>query len=262
MTFSLPRRSPIDALDIDQAAVRAWPAQDQERIGPWLARANHGFTRRANSVAVLGEVPAAELEDAVERAERFYRQRSLPARFQLRAHADHDRLRDVLGRRGFQAEEGVDVVVRAAPLRSLRAAAPSDRHGRVLIADAPSENWIDVWWASRSDPGVQRDQAVELLWQVKGRCGFASHVLDGELVATGLGIVDGAWLGIFCVATREDRRHQGSARRILGALSTWGVAHAARDGYLPQRVTNPAAASAERFGLLPVYRFGYLLRDA
>jgi GNAT superfamily N-acetyltransferase len=266
VTLSLAGQHPINDVVIEEVAARAWSALERVPLDMWLLRASQGFTRSANSVAVLGAQDGAggsreALDERIDRVEDFYRERGLPARFQLTFGERHRRLGNHLIERGYEQDGGDGKVVDAA-LRTLRSAAPAERDGRVLIADAPSQEWIDLWWSTRTLDDSLREPATELLWDLRGRCGFAGHVTEGQLVAVGLGIIDGPWVGIHCVGVRADRRRRGSGRRIVGALATWGIAHAAQTAYAALDDADTAAGRLfDALAFSAAYRYHFLRRD-
>lgn len=262
VTISLPRRDPVDDAILEAVAARAWTAHEQLTLGPWLLRASEGFSLAANSVAVLGSANG-EQSALIEQAETFYARHDLPARFRLSFAERHRALGTELQERGYAHDEAGDSTVMLCPLRMLRSVAPPERDGRVAISDTPTPEWIDVWWAAQEAEASLREPATELLWDLRGRCGFAAHISGGEVVATGLGVIEGEWVGMFCLATKPERRGQGSARRIVGALATWGIAHAAQTAYAPvpdHDVTARRLFDGLRFS--PAYRFRYVERPA
>ncbi|MEZ5236397.1 MAG: GNAT family N-acetyltransferase [Acidimicrobiales bacterium] len=262
MTISPPRRNPTDDAAIEELAARAW-CREQVRSGNWVLRAADGFTAMANSVAVLGDgssdgADAPPVGERIAEAEGFYRRRGLPARFQLAEGDRHASLADQLQRRGYAHEDGEDGTWFRCPLRNLRSVAPAERDGRVVVSEAPSEDWCELWYGAQGLPAEGRDAAFELAWELEGRWVFAGHVSNGELVGVGLARLDGPWLGIYGLGVRADRLRRGSGRRIVGALATWGIALAAQTAYAP--VPDAATGAVGLFEALPFtaggrYRF-------
>lgn len=261
MSFSLARRDPIDDEIIEAVATRAWSPHKAVVAGPWLLRASEGYSHSGNAVAVLGEADRSDLDGLIEQAEAFYAAEQLPAMFELTAGERHRELTEELLRRGYVHDATGDTVALTVPLRALRSVSPMDRDGRVLIADAPTEDWIDLWWSTAGSDESLRRAATELLWDLSVRCGFAAHMTGGEMVATGLGVLEGPWLGMFCIGTRAERRRRGSARRIVGAMATWGIAHAAQNGYAKVPVANKVGLQLfETLGFTPAYHTKFLRR--
>ncbi len=256
VTISPPLQDPADDTGIEALVATTWAAAPTAPLGPWLLRAGGGFTLRANAVAALGSPVEAELGAMIEQAEAFYAARRLPARFELTDRDPDPALAQALIERGY-VREGADAeVTLASPLRTLRSIAPPERDGRVVIAAAPSQDWIDRWWSTLDGRDEsQRDAAAELIWALRGRCGFAAHLADGEMVATGLAHIGGSWMGLYCLGVIPGRRHRGSARRIVGALATWGTANAARRVYVCVADDGGAAQQLfDRLGFTVSYR--------
>ncbi len=264
VTISPPRRDPAGVADLEALVARTWSRRQPTAVGPWLLRVSGGFTLKANAVAVLGPVPPAELGSMIEKVEAFYTSHGLPTCFEITDRVSDSALAPALLERGYVAARGEVEVTLLSPLRTLRSIAPAVRDGRVVISDTPISGWLDRWWSTLEGcDESQRDLAAELVWDLRGRCGFASHLVDGEVVATGLGLIEGPWLGMYCLGVGADRRRRGSARRILGALATWGTANAALQGYVCVRDDGSAARSLfEGLGFSRCYRSEFLRRTS
>lgn len=92
-----------------------WRPQEQEHYGGWRLRAAGGFTGRANSVLPIG-APPAPLGEAVDHVERWYAERSLPARFAIPwALRDAPPERDEAGRVAPSADIKPDELRMASP---------------------------------------------------------------------------------------------------------------------------------------------------
>jgi len=66
-------------------------------------------------------------------------------------------------------------------------------------------------------------------------------------------------MGLYCLGVVPDRRHRGSARRIVGALATWGTANAARAAYVCVADDGGAARQLfDRLGFTVSYRSEFL----
>lgn len=260
VTISPPRQDPADEAGIEALVAATWAAAPPSPLGPWLLRAGGGFTPRANAVAALGSPVTSELGAMIEQAEAFYAARRLPARFELTDRQPNPALAKALAERGYVTEGSGTEATLVSPLRMLRSVAPPQRDGRVVIAASPSPAWIDRWWSTLDDRDEsQRDAAAELIWDLRGRCGFAAHLVDGEMVATGLAHIDGSWMGLYCLGVAPERRHRGSARRIVGALATWGTANAARAAYVCVADDGGVARQLfDRLGFTVSYRSTFL----
>jgi len=73
-----------------------------------------------------------------------------------------------------------------------------------------------------------------------------------------VGVRDGRWLGIFCMATRPEFRRRGAATALLHALSGWGRERNADRIYLQVMEANsPARSVYARAGFTTLYGYHY-----
>ncbi|NYF13651.1 ribosomal protein S18 acetylase RimI-like enzyme [Pseudoclavibacter sp. JAI123] len=203
------------SLDRAVAALRgSWPALDERRLGGWLLGFSEGFTRRANSVWMLGAVK--DLPAAVGAVEEAYRVRGLPSRFLTTDLSDSD---EVAALRAFGYVTSLSGEVFACslgPADGPRQPLTGSHPSAVVSASAPQlpPDWLDAWltWNGRRLPSDRR-LAPRILSQ--GTPSFLSVSVDGSLVATArLTVVDG--LGIVdCLVTDRASRGRGYARQLL-----------------------------------------------
>ncbi|KAB1638464.1 GNAT family N-acetyltransferase [Pseudoclavibacter terrae] len=213
-TAASERASP-PSLDRAARALRgSWPALDERRLGGWLLGFSEGFTRRANSVWMLGAVE--DLQSSVGAVEEAYRVRGLPSRFLTTDSSDVD---EVAALRAFGYVTSLSGGVLA------RSLGPTDGRGQPLPAAHPSafvsvsgpqppSDWLDAWlaWNGRRLPSDRR-LAPRILSQ--GTPSFLSVSVDRSLAATArLSVVDG--LGVVdCLVTDRASRGRGYARLLL-----------------------------------------------
>jgi N-acetylglutamate synthase len=207
----------LSAQKLDLLGARAWPPLEERRIGGWRLRFSGGVTRRANSVLPLGglelsTLAGADLAKRIDHVEAFYRERGLPPRFQLTASSMPTHLRGVLTDLGYY-DEDTTLVLTGPANRIQQVNAPDG--AIVKIADAPSRAWLETWWSVDGRGGEDEfATAHRLLSQIKRRCLFA-ELRDGTgTAAVALGVVDGSWLGLYCLATVPHARRQGYGHAV------------------------------------------------
>ena len=90
----------------------------------------------------------------------------------------------------------------------------------------------------------------------------ASITQNGEIVATGLGILDRDYIGIYAIHVREDYRKNGYARQLLGTLLLEGQKKGAQRAYLQVVEGNhPARSLYEGFGFRYFYTYWFRVQD-
>jgi len=231
-----------DRLLLDRLGADAWPSLERLDVDGWRLRAARTatgapVTKRANSALPL--TPAGLTQTQVDAAVAFARARALPPLVQVSDPA----LSRALGARGWQAQS--PTLVMTGPLGDGDAA---------LVAAAPSAAWLA---AVHPEPGEQV-VARQCLAQLRAPAGYVAIGIDGHVVATGRGVVQEGWLGVFAMAVRPEHRRRGLARRVLGALGSWGAAHGATAGYLQVEAGGTAARGLyEGAGLTRAYDYEY-----
>jgi GNAT superfamily N-acetyltransferase len=226
---------------LEKAALSAWPAEQNLRVGTWLLRYTRGVTRRANSVWVNG---GSDLPPLVDEVERFYRRRGLPPLIQIGPLAP-PQLDPFLASRGYAID--APVAIQVADLQAI----PAADGARV------EATLTDTWFAAASTgrfaaaPSVYRG----ILERIGPRALFASA---GGGAAVGLGVLDGEWLGVFNMATAKPLRRRGLARAVLSALADAARARGARRVYLQvERDNAPALALYAKAGFTEAYGYHY-----
>ncbi|MBW8870769.1 MAG: GNAT family N-acetyltransferase [Leifsonia sp.] len=241
-----------DPATLDRLADRGWPALEREPLQGWTLRASSGVTNRANSVLASG--PVDDLETAVDAAERWYADRSLPTVFQVTS-ASPPALAEVLRRRGYRDHSLTDILV--AERSTVAAESQVTESPAVRITDHPDEGWLDTWWSVDGRGGaVERTVAARIL--TGGPALYAAH---GDPAAPDsvarLALVD-EWGGLFAVATRSGARRRGLARALVHALSTASHEHGIRGLWLQVLARNaPAHALYASLGFRPASRYAY-----
>jgi GNAT superfamily N-acetyltransferase len=222
--------SPRDILALEETSARGWRAIDTTWSRGWLLRADHGFSRRANSALPLRPVQGS-LDEAVAAAYDWYRARGLPLLISCPLPA-RVALDDALADRGFAAPVDVDVMV-----AELSAVPPPTEP--VEIAPVPSADWL----ASYHYRGeAQLPDYGRAILTRHDRVGFATVRRAGEVLGVARGVVDSDWLGLTAVEVDSRARRTGVATSLVGALREWAVrVHGASRSYLQVERPNDAA---------------------
>jgi GNAT superfamily N-acetyltransferase len=243
-----------EILAIERAAFDAWPAAEVATLGGWRLRFNHGVTNRAGSVwPGPGEAPEP-LEARIDAVERFYAERGSPACFQLSPAAEPAGLDATLAARGYEAFAEVSVEVAAAA----QVAVPAAPGLLARCTDDFDEEWFDVGGRRGRFSGPAAAIYRAMLERLRGRAGFASAAVGGEIAAVGLCVAAPPWAGVFSMLTLPGFRGQRLGAGVLGAIAGWALDRGAERLYLQVEVENTAARSLyARAGFAPRYAYHY-----
>lgn len=216
---------------------RAWPAIDVEEHNGWVLRSAGSVTQRANSVWPA-QTPA-DPQEALAAAMAWYVQRRQPLIFQLTRRDSNVALEHLLDSRKFSRQSETLIMTATAAEAHVRYVPVSNFD--VILADAPSEEWLDLWWSVDGRGGlIERDIARTILTGSPSI--YASAVSkDGTVLGTGrLATVDG-WGGLYSMAVHPDARRQGIARSVMAALLEAGRAMGLHDFWLMVTAANIGA---------------------
>lgn len=281
-----PHRT-IGWTDLEDIATDGWQAVETERLGDepgWLLRASDGFTSRANSVLALGD-PGLPLSQALDRAEDWYRARSLPPRFAIAWPLSAVRAAEVPGTspnpRAAAYARGVDTdldralvareyrldtptLVLTAATREVQVATTPPHDPRatpgVRVDDEPDEAWLGVYhYRGRSLPPVAR----RLLMSAPAQAFASARDAAGRTVAVGRAASSRGWTGITAMEVVPEARRQGLARQVLRALADWADTRGDPCLYLQVAVGNdPARALYDSVGFGAHHGYHYRVLDA
>lgn len=245
---------------LERAAAAALVPLESRRDDGWLLRANAGVTRRGNSVLAAG-AGADALDAKIGRAERFYRARDLPPRFQLSPASLPPGVDAALAARGYAFEEGAQVMLARADLAAegATAAAGAELHEvGTQVALEPTGPYLAVL-AEVFGRAAEQAPARAAALRARGlRPLHVTALLGDAPVAAGLVVVDGALAGLFSVGTLPALRGRGLGASVVRALAGAALDAGARWLYLQVAAGNASAVRLyRRTGFAEAHRYHY-----
>lgn len=238
--------------ELEMLGHNAWLAEERLRLGGWILRADHGVTRRANSVLPIAS-QSVPLDLAINSVIDFYRSRDLIPRFQVTNASYPKGLDKELVQRDFIL--GLQVEIWTAPIISI---VEKETTLNTEISDTISKDWIETYnLASGHDPATFNTRRAIMERTLQPKIFVISRVND-RIAAVGYGVVEDHWLGIFNIATYPEMRHLGAATAVNRRLSVWGQSLGATTAYLQvERDNNPAKNLYKKLGFSYVYDYWY-----
>jgi GNAT superfamily N-acetyltransferase len=224
---------------IEQAAVRSWPALQTADVGGWLWRYASGGSQRANSVSTL-TFAEGDVDTAILEAERRYRSKAAACRFTITEVSEPADLDARLAAMGYA--RGHDHATMTKPVAG---GGPSP--DGVEVSSEPAQGWLAVYLAGLGPD--RKEVAPAILAGLPRHRAYFSCRRGGAVVASGLSIADGTLASVQCMATLASARRQGCAQAVLGAIEAWAAAQGCARLYLQAEAVNAAAiALYEGFG--------------
>jgi ribosomal protein S18 acetylase RimI-like enzyme len=245
--------------EIETFAAHAWPAAEVMALDGWSVRFADGVTRRANSVWPNAAREGAISEGLLAQVETFYATRSLPARYQLCPVAQPAELDERLAARGYRVV--ARTAVQIAELSTILAQTKPLRTQPTFVVEVTEEfdaDWFAAYMAVEHADDGQGPARQAILQRIGQPTGYAALRIDNELAAVGLGVLEGGWVGLFCMATAPAFRRRGAASALVRTLAIWAQLYDAAHAYLQVLEENTAAlALYERLGFRTLYHYHY-----
>jgi len=249
--------------EIEEAAFATWPAGEVAELGGWRLRAADGVTNRANSVWNVRIGGATPIAPRIVAVEEFYATRGLPACFQMTVASQPHDLDSRLADRGYRLHS--PTLVQLTTLESILRNTPTLRtlpHLEVELIEEFEQEWFDLYEEFEQENPAHASARAAILDRIAAPRAFLRATVDGIPAAVGLGVVQGAYLGIFCMSTSAQFRRRGAASGILRAMAIWAEMNRAHRAFLQVRAGNQGALTLYgRLGFHTAYNYHYRILD-
>lgn len=239
---------------LEEHSLNAWPSLQTMFYDGWVLRFSDGYTRRANSINPL-YVSRMDIREKIQACETIYRGRGLPVVFKMTAASEPQDLDSVLAHGGYQADAYTSVQT-----CDLRGAGQPPAPGAMLVGEL-TEPWLTAFCGMSSIAEPRVPTLRRILGSIVPQRRFASIHVEGQIIACGMGVLEGGFLGLFDIVTDSQCRRQGYARQLVGSLLAWGQQQAAHTSYLQVMLNNePALGLYRELGFAEQYRYWYRVR--
>ena len=237
----------VDGAAIEQAALRAWPADEEERNETWLLRANGGYTKRANSAYALESADSTELSTL----RTWYAARGLPLVIRESSLCPNPALSQELARRSFRRFDETLIMT-------------GNTGGDIdqRMHQAELEPWIGAYTQFEGATKGDQRRHAKLVTSIPGHVLTAVLTSHDRAVACGLAVVEGPHMGLFDIATDQSQRRMGYGRSLVQSMLAWGAMQGAAIAYLQVLERNSAAiALYQGLGFREAYRNWYWIQQ-
>lgn len=239
--------------EIEDMSLNAWPSHKMELYDGWILRFSYFYTHRTNSVEQFG-TSTLSWREKVSYCENEYRRLGSPAIFKISPLVSPD-FDYVLENRGYEIQHTTQVMT-----MDLKDGILNHPYSRVNFTDDIPDVWIESLFDLKGTVNPVHRAVVPSMYHAIVKDTICASIWDnGKIVATGLGILDRDYIGIYAIHVREDFRHMGYARQICTGLLKEGIRKGASRSYL-QVVKGNAPALALYASLGYQYAYTYWFR--
>ena len=241
-----------DARRIEELSLNSSAPPGQLLYDGWIVRMLRGKAKRARSVNAFyaSTLPIAE---KIAYCERLYGEAGVPALFRITPFSQPASLDRELESRGYGRFD--NTAVEAATIDTSKLAGAT--------ADSMElKAWIDAVGMLRGSPESHREAHFARIDGMPLRKLPVAVREGGQVVATGLAIVEGDCVGLFDIITHADAQRRGHARTVVSSLLARAWELGARHAYLQVQEDNvPARRLYRQFGFEERYMYWYRGRE-
>jgi ribosomal protein S18 acetylase RimI-like enzyme len=238
---------------VEELAMNAWPSLQTMLYDGWVLRFSDGYTKRANSVHPLYS-SSLDVEEKVQACEEIYQNKGLDIVFKMTASAQPDNLEQVLAAKGYKADSRTSVQV-----AELGGVDQAPAQTALLTEDL--HEWLPAYCKLSHISGRRELTLAQLLHNIVPALYLASIRHQGQVVACGMGVLQGQFVGLFDIVTDAYFRRQGFGKQLVLNILAWGKRNGAHMAYLQVMLNNePALCLYSGLGFKEIYTYWYRIK--
>ncbi len=257
-----------DIKTIEDLSLNAWPSHQMQLYDGWILRFSYLYTHRTNCVEQFGS-SLLPVEEKIPYCEDVYRRWKTPCIFKI-TPLSKPSLDQILEERSYERKNMAQVMCMELPSPPADSGLPEDpgafttiRSGAMTVRNRIPDEWIDALFAIKGNATVTHLKIVPSMYAAipkDVRCVYIRR--NHKIVATGLGILDRDYIGIYAINVKPEYRRQGMARRICETLLQEGVRAGAKRAYLQVLENNaPAVSLYESLGFSYAYTYWFRVKQ-
>lgn len=246
-----------DSIFYEKLSFNTHPCLEEEVYDGWLLRFAEGYTKRANSVNVLG-TSTIPLADKIKYCEERYGKQHLPVVFKLTPMGAE--LDDLLELRGYSAVDKTSVMT--VDLEKGDFSSDFAKEGvSVCIEEKFTESWQYYYFTFNKVSKTAIPTAKKMQAKITNPVLCATVYVDKKAVACGLGVMEQGYVGLMDIVVKEEYRGCGFGKVLCGALLDKAKEKGAVTGYLQVVDSNEVAKKLYlSLGFEDVYSYWYRVK--
>ena len=259
-----------DSLFFEKLSFNTHPCLSEEAYDGWLLRFAEGYTKRANSVSVVGE-SVLPLAEKIAYCEKVYKENGLPVVFKIAPMALE--MDEYLAEQGYSAVDKTNVMTvdlkengkSVAKDRSDKSSRAKEMLGTgkvsVTIEEKFTESWQYYYFTFNKVSATSVPTAKKIQAKITNPVLCATVYVEKKAVACGLGVLEQGYVGLLDIVVKEEYRGCGFGKVLCKALLEKGKECGAAAGYLQVVDSNTVAKKLyESLGFEEIYSYWYRIK--
>lgn len=211
---------------IEDLSLNAWPSHQIQIYDGWLLRFSYFYTHRTNCVEQIG-ASTLPLDTKIAYCEEAYQKWGTPAIFKISPLLPES-FDSLLEKKGYVREHTTNVMTAV-----LKPGGEFPRGVNVDVSSFIPDAWIQALFALKGTTNVMHRLVVPSMYRAIPKETICASIHDGsKIVATGLGILDRDYIGIYAIHVHPDYRRRRYASAICRTILENGYQRGAKQAYL------------------------------
>lgn len=259
-----------NSLFYENLSFNAHPCLSAETYDGWLLRFAAGYTKRANSVSVIGE-SELPVPDKIKYCEEKYQEQGMPVVFKIAPMAAE--LDGELEERGYSLADKTNVMTVDLTKDGKKAAkgaaankgelpdALATEQVSVVIEEKFTEGWQYYYFTFNKVAQTHIPTAKKMQASITNPVLCATVYLDRKAVACGLGVMEQGYVGLLDIVVKAEYRGCGFGKVLCGALLDKAKEKGVTTGYLQVVDSNEVAKRLYmNLGFEDIYSYWYRVK--
>lgn len=239
---------------IEDLSLNAWPSHQIQIYDGWLLRFSYFYTHRTNCVEQIG-ASSIPLDTKIHFCEEMYRRWGTPAIFKISPLLPPS-FDQILADRGYQIEHRIQNMILSLN-RPPREDPNTDLPEPLKLRTSPviSEKWIDALFRLKKTTNIIHRHIVPSMYAAIPKDTVCVSIQDKKtIIATGLGILDRDYIGVYAIHVHEKYRRMHLGRTIVSTILAEAEKKGAQNAYLQVVADNqPALGLYSSLGFQSLY---------
>ena len=237
---------------IEDLSLNAWPSHQMQIYDSWILRFSYFYTHRTNSVEQLGP-STIPIPEKVAYCESIYRDWGSPCIFKINPLLPPD-FDELLNKKQYEIEHVTDVMTMDIPVSKKEQCSPD-----VILEEDISLKWIYSLFDLKEMKNEIHKQIVPYMYRAIPKRTIAAHIeKEGRYIATGLGILDRDYIGIYAIHVDPAYRRRHYAEGICRSILSQAQKQGAKKAYLQVVAGNTGAKRLyQKLGFEQLYTYWF-----
>ncbi|KAB7672074.1 GNAT family N-acetyltransferase [Bacillus sp. B1-b2] len=241
---------------IEELSINALPAIQTNVYDGWVLRFADGYTKRANSIQPI-YFSNENLDKKIEMAEQVYRRRQLKVIYKMTQQVFPEHLDRTLEQKGYILDSLTSVQV--ISLNDLEV----EIKNHAIINNDLQDDWFINFCTLNNVAEKDQITLKQMLRNIiANTCYFLLTDDDNEIIACGMCVLEGEYIGLFDIVTTAKYRNRGYGSILIQNILQWGMDNGAKYAYLQVMLNNaPALKLYSKLGFKEIYKYWYRIKE-